>query len=67
MALAEEFGIEFQAWDMDTVDGLAEVAFACAKTPSVVPHIVLQDDKERRLLETNSIEDVGRFLREGIA
>lgn len=63
--MSKEFGIEFEKRDTDTVDGLAEMAFACARSPETIPHIVLQNDKGARLLETNSLEDVERFLQEG--
>ena len=65
MALSKEFGVDLQKWDLETVDGLAEAAFACAKGAGMTPYIVVQDDYGTRLFESQLIEDVERFLQEG--
>ncbi len=42
-AIAEEFGIEFVAYDVQTVDGLAEYAFYVCRGGET-PAVVLVDD-----------------------
>ena len=51
-ALAEEFGIEFVAYDVQTVDGLAEYAFHVSRGGETPAAVLVGDDGDEQVIDS---------------
>jgi len=60
--LAKMMQWDFKAYDLDTVDGLAEAAFNNVQFDKELPQIIRLDDEGSRDWKGNKVADLKRWL-----